>query len=109
VLGAIFLRGFREAIALAVVLVIVYLGLNAIVIAQGLQEIARHPQLVASWKASLFARHGDPVMMGAMAIILFPKLALGLSGFETGVAVMPLVRGDATDTEEHPPRRLPNP
>ena len=60
------------------------------------------------WKASLFARHGDPVMMGAMAIILFPKLALGLSGFETGVAVMPLVRGDATDTEEKPAGRIRN-
>jgi hypothetical protein len=108
VLGAIFLRGFREAIALAVLLVVIYLCLNAIVIVQGLQEIARHPQLVATWKASLFARHGDPVMMGAMAIILFPKLALGLSGFETGVAVMPLVRGDATDTEEMPAGRIRN-
>jgi hypothetical protein len=108
VLGTIFLRGFREAIALAVLLVVVYLCLNAIVIVQGLQEIARHPQLVATWKASLFARHGDPVMMGAMAIILFPKLALGLSGFETGVAVMPLVRGDATDTEEMPAGRIRN-
>jgi len=47
-------------------------------------------------------------MMGAMAIILFPKLALGLSGFETGVAVMPLVRGDATDTEEVPAGRIRN-
>ena len=47
-------------------------------------------------------------MMAAMALILFPKLALGLSGFETGVAVMPLVRGDATDTEDNPAGRIRN-
>jgi len=108
VLGAIFLKGFREAIAVAVVLVLVYLSLNAIVVVDALQEIARHPHVITIWKASLFARHGDPVMMGAMAIILFPKLALGLSGFETGVAVMPLVKGDATDTEETPAGRIRN-
>jgi hypothetical protein len=108
VLGTIFLRGFREAIALAVVLVFVYLGLNAVIVIDGLREIISHPHLIAQWEASLFARHGDPVMMGAMAIILFPKLALGLSGFETGVAVMPLVRGDATDTEDKPAGRIRN-
>ena len=43
-----------------------------------------------------------------MALLLFPKLALGLSGFETGVAVMPLVRGDATDTEAAPLGRIRN-
>jgi hypothetical protein len=107
-LGAIFLRGFREAIVLAVALVCVYLALNVIVVVDGLQEILRHPHFVMEWKASLFAQHGDPMMMGAMAIILFPKLALGLSGFETGVAVMPLVRGDATDTEDNPVGRIRN-
>ena len=43
-----------------------------------------------------------------MAMLLFPKLALGLSGFETGVAVMPLVRGDDTDTEQAPLGRIRN-
>jgi hypothetical protein len=47
-------------------------------------------------------------MMTAMALLLFPKLALGLSGFETGVAVMPLVRGDGTDTEGAPAGRIRN-
>jgi hypothetical protein len=107
-LGAIFLRGFREAITLAIGLVGVYLALNIVVVLDGLQDILRHPHLVTAWKGALFARHGDPVMMGAMAIILFPKLALGLSGFETGVAVMPLVRGDATDTPDKPAGRIRN-
>ena len=53
-------------------------------------------------------QHGNPLLIGAMALLLFPKLALGLSGFETGVAVMPLVRGDASDTEERPAGRIRN-
>jgi hypothetical protein len=47
-------------------------------------------------------------MMLAAALIVFPKLALGLSGFETGVAVMPLVKGDPNDTEERPLGRIRN-
>ena len=79
-LGAIFLKGFREAITLAVALVALYMALNCVIILNGLREIFRHPGYLTMWKASLFERHGSPLMMGAMALILFPKLALGLSG-----------------------------
>ena len=57
-------------------------------------EIFRHPEYVPRWTNALYAQHGNPVMMLALALLVFPKLALGLSGFETGVAVMPLVAGD---------------
>ena len=107
-LGGIFLKGFGEAITLAVGLVAVYLALNVVVIANGLQAIVEHPDALAAWRGSLFQQHGHPMMMVAMALLLFPKLALGLSGFETGVAVMPLVQGDSTDTEAAPVGRIRN-
>jgi hypothetical protein len=99
-LGAVFLRGFREAIWLAVGLVVLYIGVNAVVIGYELVALARHPTAVSDWQASLLATQSNPVMMVLMAAWLFPKLALGLSGFETGVAVMPLVRGDGVTAQE---------
>jgi hypothetical protein len=92
-LAAIFLKGFREAIWLAVLLVIVYLALNVFVIGYELVALWRHPTASAEWAANLLQQQSSPVMMVLMAFLLFPKLALGLSGFETGVAVMPLVEG----------------
>jgi hypothetical protein len=108
VLGLVFLKGFSEAIALAVLIVVVYLGMNIVVLSVSFVRILEHPDLLVNWKAALFAQHGNLRMMVAMAVILFPKLALGLSGFETGVAVMPLVRGDRTDTEQAPTGRIRN-
>ena len=108
ILGAVFLKGFQEAIMLAVGIVAVYLTLNIIVIAAAVRAIQQQPAVIDNWKAALFDTHGHPLMMLAMALILFPKLALGLSGFETGVAVMPLVRGDATDTDQEPVGRIRN-
>jgi hypothetical protein len=107
-LGAVFLKGFREAIGLAVVIVIVYLGLNLVVIGWGLQELVHHPEYLRRWTGALRAEHANPLMMAAFALMLFPKLALGLSGFETGVAVMPLVAGDQDDDPEAPAGRIRN-
>ncbi|HSH81856.1 MAG TPA: hypothetical protein VLA19_25295 [Herpetosiphonaceae bacterium] len=107
-LGAIFLIGFKEAIGIAVVLVGIYLGLNAIVIGRGLYEIFTHPSVLTDWSTALFRSHGNPLMMVAVAMLLFPRLALGLSGFETGVAVMPLVKGAPGDTSDRPTGRIHN-
>ena len=93
-LGGIFLKGFTEAIGIAVGLVGVYLGLNVVVIADGLVHILAHPGTVTDWTAALTTQHGNPLLMVGIALIVFPKLALGLSGFETGVAVMPHIKGD---------------
>jgi len=102
VLGVIFLRGFKEAIGIAVALVAVYLFLNTIVIGRGLYELASHPFHFPEWKRALFQHpdvKGSPWLILAVSLMLFPKLALGLSGFETGVAVMPLVKGEEDLTE----------
>ena len=93
ILGGIFLRGFKEAIGIAVVLVGIYLFLNAIVTFIALWHIVEHPQIIGRWGSSLFRGNGSLLTAIGISLLLFPKLALGLSGFETGVAVMPLLKG----------------
>jgi hypothetical protein len=105
-LGAVFLRGFTEAIGIAVALVAVYLVLNVVVIGVAGWHVVEHPSVVPHWRDALVTQHGDPVMMVAVALLLFPRLALGLSGFETGVAVMPHVAGDPSDSEAAPRGRV---
>jgi hypothetical protein len=107
-LGAVFLKGFKEAIWVAVFLVIAYLLVNAVVVGYELVELMTHPSALSDWKRNLFTQEPNPVMMLATALILFPKLALGLSGFETGVAVMPLVRGEGADPEAMLRSRIEN-
>ena len=107
-LGAVFLKGFREALGFAVPIVVVYLALNAVVVGWGLVYLAGHPSAVSDWTASKMLEFGGPFPMLIGAVLVFPKLALGLSGFETGVAVMPLVKGDPGDTEARPTGRIRN-
>jgi hypothetical protein len=105
-LGAVFLRGFREAIGIAVVLVVAYLALNLVVVVVSATRIAGHAALITDWWGALTAQHGNPLIMVGIALLVFPKLALGLSGFETGVAVMPQVTGRPGDSAENPAGRI---
>jgi amino acid permease len=107
-LGAVFMKGFREAIGLAVGIVAVYLVLNAIVLGVSFHHLFSDPQALNRWSAHLLAEYPSPWRMILAAAVVFPGLALGLSGFETGVAVMPLVQGDPGDTRFHPVGRIRN-
>ena len=117
-LGGVFIRGFGEVIGIAVVLVAIYLTLNAIVLVAGLSHLSAHPELIVAWwrevQAGNWLLADAPVKgpgWGAIIIVCllyFPKLALGLSGFETGVAVMPLIRGSRSDSPHNPVGRIRN-
>jgi hypothetical protein len=107
-LGAVFLKGFNEAIGVAVLLVGAYLLLNLVVLGVGFSQISQHPQVLSGWSSALFGHYGNPLLMIGAALVVFPRLALGLSGFETGVVVMPLVKGDPTDDEARPTGRIRN-
>ena len=60
-LGLIFLKGFREAIWLAVALVALYLGLNLIVIGRELAVLVSDSAPLAVWRENLFRQESsDP-------------------------------------------------
>ncbi|MUN63297.1 amino acid transporter [Kocuria sediminis] len=107
VLGGVFLLGFTEAVAVAVPLVAVFLGLNAVVIGEGILEIAAAPELLTGWTQEL-TRSGGPAQVVALSVLAFPLLVLGLSGFETGVSMMPLVAAEGATPAQRLARRIHN-
>ena len=104
VLAAVFLKGFSEAIDLAMFIAIPYIALNLVVLVGGFWEVFQHPEVLSEWKRALELR-GDWSSILLVSALVFPKLALGMSGFETGVSVMPLVKGDKQDRDLPAPRR----
>lgn len=119
-LGASFMRGFREVIGLAVVIVFTYMTLSAVVIGAGVAHLVENPAAFHAFLARVetgewYLKESERPLAGtglftiiAISLIIFPKLALGLSGFETGVAVMPLVKGKADDNPKEPRGRIAN-
>ncbi|PZS35751.1 MAG: amino acid transporter [Pseudonocardiales bacterium] len=104
ILGGVFLLGFREAVVVAIPLVAVFLLLNAVVVAVGLYHVFTTPGALSGWTGALTSRGG---VLGP-AVLAFPLLVLGLSGFETGVSMMPLVAADGETAEQHLASRVRN-
>ncbi|MFI5837977.1 amino acid transporter [Micromonospora sp. NPDC051300] len=108
ILGGVFLLGFSEAVGVAIPLVAVFLLLNAAIVVVGLVEVIRDPALLSGWTSALTAGTGGVGDVVGPAVLAFPLLVLGLSGFETGVSMMPLVKGDGPDGEARLRARIAN-
>ncbi|MCX5066038.1 amino acid transporter [Micromonospora lupini] len=108
VLGGVFLLGFNEAVGVAIPLVAVFLALNAAIVVAGFVAIAQDPALLSGWTDALTAGSSGVGDVVGPAVLAFPLLVLGLSGFETGVSMMPLVRGDGLDAEQRLAARIRN-
>ncbi|WP_438318599.1 amino acid transporter [Streptomyces sp. HUAS TT3] len=108
VLGGVFLLGFSEAVGVAIPLVAVFLALNAVVIAVGLVEVFTTPGALTAWTGALVGEGAGFGHLVGPALLAFPLLVLGLSGFETGVSMMPLVAADGADEEQRLRSRIRN-
>jgi hypothetical protein len=106
-LAAVFLRGFNEAIGLASLIAIPYILLNLVVLGAGFESILQHPEIFNDWHFHL-TEGTNWTNIFLVSALVFPKLALGMSGFETGVSVMPLVAGENTEGETSPKNRILN-
>lgn len=104
ILGFIFYMGFKEAILFAMLCTLPFLFLTLIVIGVSSYEIIKDISLFYQWinepifKVDLFG-------LFIISALAFPKLALGLSGFETGVSVMPLI-SNGKNEDQHPHNKL---
>ncbi|MDI6104080.1 amino acid transporter [Actinoplanes sp. NEAU-A12] len=107
-LGGVFLLGFSEAVNVAIPLVAVFLGLNAVIIAAGIAEIISTPGAWSAWTAALTSGGGGAGDLIVPALLAFPLLVLGLSGFETGVSMMPLVAATGADESQRLRSRVHN-
>ena len=108
VLGGVFLLGFREAVVVAIPLVAVFLLLNAVVVGVGLYDVFTEPGALSGWTDALTAGGTGFGDIAAPALLAFPLLVLGLSGFETGVSMMPLVAATGKTPQERLTSRIRN-
>jgi hypothetical protein len=115
----IFRRGLRRhVIQIAVVVVVAYLAATAVVVVSGLLYLKAQPELLDNWwqKALSYKTQtgvetsywSAGLTIAAISFLVFPKVSLGLSGFELSMVVMPMVRGGKSDTPADPRGRVWN-
>src|SRR4029453_210416 len=100
--------GFREAVRIAIPLVVSYLLLNAVVVVVGLVQIAADPGRLSGWREALTSAHGGLGGMLGAAGLAFPLLVLGLAGVGTRGGMMPLVKAEGSDDRERLAVRIAN-
>lgn len=113
-LAAMFLKGYGEVVTLATVLVVTYIALTTVILVAGCWFLIQHPELITHWLTSVSTgqyhlAHAPlsgkgPLVALRIAFLIFPKLALGMSGFETGVLHIHLVRGTQEDPAQEAAR-----
>jgi hypothetical protein len=108
VLGGVFLLGFTEAVAVAIPLVASFLLLNAVTIGVAFFAILSDPAPAAQWVAALAVGRSGPADFLLPVLVAFPLLVLGVSGFETGVSMMPLVKAAGSTPEQRLASRVRN-
>lgn len=105
-LAAVFLRGFKEAIGVSIVLVSIFLLVNIVVIGASILKIFTAPEYATDWWTALTVSHGNIWLAIGLIILVFPKIALGMSGFETGVVVMPQIHATGKNMVEKTAMRV---
>ena len=109
VLGGVFLLGFSEAVGVAIPLVAVFLlPQRASWSSSAWSRWSQHRVRWSTWRDALTAGGGGVGGMVGPAVLAFPLLVLGLSGFETGVSMMPLVAAEGGNAEQRLRSRIRN-
>jgi hypothetical protein len=111
-------KGFnRNVMFVAVPLVGAYLLLNGMILGAGVARLIDEPDFMNRWIEQVQA--GDWVIrapawavgwqgVAVLAFLFLPSVALGLSGFELSMIVMPQVKGKAGEPPSNPPTRIRN-
>src|SRR4030095_15602009 len=69
VLGAVFLKGFQEAIKISFVLVAAYLSVNLVVLSVCMEKLLTHSDLIQAWLRQLSTQYPSPLaMLGTSAL-----------------------------------------
>jgi hypothetical protein len=112
-------KGFnRKVLYVAVPLVIAYLVLNGMLLGAGVWRLIERPERFWAWYDDVQAGNWDLTAPAwarddwsgvlALSFLFLPSVALGLSGFELSMIIMPQVKGKSGEPAAQPRTRIRN-